>query len=104
MAAVIVASCLFASGGALMKVSNGFTRMWPGAGVIVLFCLGAFLVARVLRSEGLSTAWIVGLGIEAVVSVMLGMVLFSEQFANFQIAGMVLVLGGTVLTVLTELA
>jgi len=98
MAAVIVASCLFASGGALMKVSNGFTRMWPSAGVIVMFCVGAFLVARALRTGGLSTVWIVGLGIEAVVSVMLGMVLFSEHFSNFQIAGLVLILGGTVLT------
>ena len=98
MAAVIVASCLFASGGALMKVSDGFTRMWPSAGVIAMFCLGAFLVARALRTEGLSTVWIVGLGIEAVVSVMLGMLLFSEQFSNFQIAGVVLILGGTVLT------
>jgi multidrug transporter EmrE-like cation transporter len=98
MAAVIVTSCLFASGGALMKVSNGFTRMWPSAGVVVMFCLGAFLFARALRTEGLSTVWIVGLGIEALVSVTLGMVLFSEQFSNFQIAGMALILGGTVLT------
>ncbi len=98
MAAVIVASCLFASGGALMKVSDGFTRVWPSAGVIIMFSVGAFLFARALRTEGLSTVWIVGLGIEAAVSVVLGMWLFSEQFSNFQIAGIVLILGGTVLT------
>ena len=98
MAAVIVASCLFASGGALMKVSDGVTRVWPSAGVVAMFCLGAFLVARALRTQGLSTVWVVGLGIEALVSVLLGLVLFSEHFSNFQIAGVVLILGGTVLT------
>ena len=98
MAAVIVASCLFASGGALMKVSDGFTRVWPSLGVIAMFCLGAFLVARALRTEGLSTVWIIGLGIEAVVSIVLGMLLFSENFSSFQIAGIVLIVGGTVLT------
>ena len=98
MATVIVASCLFASGGALMKVSDGFTHLWPSAGVIVMFSVGAFLLARALRTEGLSTVWIVGLGIEALVSVGLGMLLFSEQVSSFQIAGVVLILGGTVLT------
>jgi multidrug transporter EmrE-like cation transporter len=98
MTAVIVASCLFASGGALMKVSDGFTRVWPSAGVVLLFGLGVVLVARALRTEGLTTVWIVGLGVEAAASVVLGLWLFSEQFSNFQIAGIVLILGGTVLT------
>jgi multidrug transporter EmrE-like cation transporter len=98
MTAVIIASCMFASGGALMKVSDGFTRVWPSAGVIIIFSVGAYLFARALRTEGLSTVWIVGLGIEAAVSVLLGMWLFSEQFSSFQIAGVVLILGGTVLT------
>jgi multidrug transporter EmrE-like cation transporter len=98
MATVIVASCLFASGGALMKVSDGFTKVWPSVGVIAMFTLGAFLFARALRNDGLTTVWIVGLGIEAVVSVVLGMWLFSENFSSFQIAGIVLIVGGTVLT------
>ena len=51
-----------------------------------------------LRNDGLTTVWIVGLGIEAVVSVVLGMWLFSENFSSFQIAGIVLIVGGTVLT------
>jgi multidrug transporter EmrE-like cation transporter len=81
-----------------MKVSDGFTRVWPSAGVIAMFIVGAYLVARALRTEGLSTVWIIGLGIEAVVSVALGIWLFSEHFSNFQIAGVVLILGGTLLT------
>ncbi len=81
-----------------MKVSDGFTHLWSSAGVIVMFSVGAFLFARALRTGGLSTVWIVGLGIEAVVSVGLGMVLFSEQVSSFQIAGVVLIVGGTVLT------
>ncbi|MGH9134555.1 MAG: DMT family transporter, partial [Ilumatobacteraceae bacterium] len=98
VAAVIVASCLFASGGALMKASDGFTRVWPSSAVVVLFVVGAYLFAMALRTNGLGAVWVVGLGIEAVVSIVLGLVLFSEQFSSFQIAGLVLILGGTVLT------
>ncbi len=81
-----------------MKVSDGFTQMWPSVGVNLMFGIGVFLFARALRTEGLSTVWIVGLGVEAAVSVVLGLWLFSEQFSSFQIAGVVLILGGTVLT------
>ena len=98
MAIVIVASCLFASGGALLKVSDGFTELWPTAGVLVMFGIGTYLLARALRTGGLSTVWIVGLGVEAVVSVVIGIWFFSEQVSSFQIAGVVLILGGTVLT------
>ena len=38
---VIAASVAFAVGGAFMKVSVGFTRVWPTVVVIVLFVAGA---------------------------------------------------------------
>jgi multidrug transporter EmrE-like cation transporter len=98
MAGVIVASCLFASGGALVKVSDGFTRVGPSLGVVGMFVVGALLFARALRNDALTTMWIVGLGIQAAVSVVLGMWLFREDISSFQIAGIVLIVGGTVLT------
>ena len=99
MAAVIVASCLFASGGALMKVSDGFTRVWPSAGVIDRVRSRRLPVRQGAADRGtVDASGSSGSGIEAAVSVVLGLWLFSEQFSSFQIAGIVLILGGTVLT------
>jgi multidrug transporter EmrE-like cation transporter len=98
LGAVVLASCMFASGGALMKVSDGFHRLWPSLATVALFVAGAYLFATALRSEALATVWLIGLGIEAVVSIVLGLLLFSEQLSSFQIAGMALIVGGTLLT------
>ena len=81
-----------------MKVSDGFTQMWPSVGVIAMFCVGAISWSRERYGPRVVDGWIIGLGIEAVVSVVLGMLLFSEKFSSFQIAGIVLIVGGTVLT------
>lgn len=102
MAAIILASCLFAAGGAFMKLSEGFTRLGPSTAVAVLFLCGAAVLARAMRVAGLATATIVGLGVEAIAAVALGMWLFSERLSNFQMAGLALLIGGTTLVRLTS--
>jgi multidrug transporter EmrE-like cation transporter len=97
MISVVLASCLFATGGALMKISDGFSRPWPSLGVAALFLVGAVVMSRAIRADGLTTAWLLGLGVEAVLSIGVGMLLFSERLSNFQAAGVALVIGGTAL-------
>lgn len=79
-----------------MKLSDGFTRPWPSAAVAVLFLAGAVLLGFAIGSEGLSTAYTIGLGIEAVVSIALGRWLFGERLTGPQIAGVILILVGVV--------
>jgi quaternary ammonium compound-resistance protein SugE len=76
---VLAASVVFAIGGAFMTASAGFTRPWPSMAVLLLFGVGAFLLSRAVRIGGLSTAYTVGLGIEAVLSMGLGIYLFGER-------------------------
>jgi multidrug transporter EmrE-like cation transporter len=96
VAAVILASLAFAIGGAFMKVSDGFTRPWPSAAVAVLFLAGAILLGFAIGSEGLSTAYTIGLGIEAVVSIGLGCWIFGERLTTSQLFGVLLILAGVV--------
>ncbi|MBA3289810.1 MAG: QacE family quaternary ammonium compound efflux SMR transporter [Acidimicrobiia bacterium] len=91
---VLGASIAFAVGGAFMKSADGFTRLWPSVAVVVLFIVGAVLLAQAVRVQGLSTAYAVGLGLEAVVSVALGRWLFGEQLSVSQLAGVGLILAG----------
>ena len=97
MGPVIVASCIFAAAGALMSATDGARRPLPTAAVVALFGVGAIVMARAVQRQGLANAWLVGLGLEAVVSTLLGMWLYSERFSTPQMAGLVLVVGGTAL-------
>jgi multidrug transporter EmrE-like cation transporter len=92
---IVVASCVFATAGALMKSSQGFAANWSSVGVVVLFAAGAVLLARAVHREGLATAWVVGLGLEAAITTGLGLWLYSERLSMFQLAGVVLIVGGT---------
>ena len=95
MGLIVAASCLFATAGALMKSSDGFTLLLPSVGVVALFAAGAALLARAVHRDGLAASWVVGLGLEAAITTLLGLWLYSEQLSMYQLAGVVLVLGGT---------
>jgi len=91
---VIAASVAFGLGGAFMKASDGFSRPWPSAAVIILFIVGAIVLAHAVRENGLSVAYTVGLGVEAVVSVVLGRYVFGERLSTGQLIGLMLILAG----------
>lgn len=91
---IIAASVAFSVGGALMKSSDGFNRLAPSLLVGVLFVIGAALMARAVRSDGLSTAFVMGLGVEAVVSVGIGAALLGERMHVSQWTGIALILVG----------
>ncbi|MEZ5265653.1 MAG: SMR family transporter [Acidimicrobiales bacterium] len=91
---VIAASCAFSVGGALMKASEGFQRLRPTMAVLVLFVLGAACMARALHRDQLSRAFIIGLGIEAVVSVLIGITVLGERLSGPQLAGVALIVVG----------
>ena len=91
---MIAASVAFAVGGAFMKFSVGFTRVWPTAAVIVLFVVGAFLLSRGIRMGDLSTAYTLGLGVEAIVSVAIGTYVFEERLSPVKLLGVALIIAG----------
>jgi small multidrug resistance pump len=91
---VVASSVAFGIGGAFMKVSDGLQRLWPSIAVGALFLVGVMLLGRAVRSEGLSVAYVAGLGVEAVVSVVLGRYLFGERLSVPQGIGLLLIIGG----------
>jgi len=94
MVHVIAASCAFSVGGALMKASDGFNRFAPSVLVGALFVVGSALMARAVTDDQLSTAFVMGLGVEAVVSVGLGAALLGERMHLSQWSGVALIVIG----------
>ncbi len=77
-----------------MKMAAGLHNLWPTVGVAVLFVVGALLLGHAVRTEGLSVAYIAGLGIEAIVSVGIGRYVFDERLTAPQAIGLVLIAAG----------
>jgi multidrug transporter EmrE-like cation transporter len=93
---VVAASIAFAIGGALMKIAAGAATVLPTVGVVVLFVVGGLLLGEAVRAQGLSVAYIAGLGIEAVASVAIGRYVFNERLSVPQAVGLLLIAAGIV--------
>ncbi len=87
-------SVAFSIGGAFMGVSDGFTKFWPSVIIAACFVVGAGFLARAVDRGGLSTTYVIGLGIEALISVAIGLALLGERLTVAQTAGIGIVLLG----------
>lgn len=79
-----------------LKFTEGFTRLWPG-----LFTLGAMVLSVVLlgvamKSLPVGTSYAVWVGVGAVGTAILGMVLFSEPVTAGRLASLGLIVAGIV--------
>jgi multidrug transporter EmrE-like cation transporter len=73
-----LAAIAYATGGLFMKASEGVTRPWPTLAFVALFIAGALLQARGMKDTELSVGYVVVLGLEAVVAVLLGTLYLQE--------------------------
>ncbi|MET0908825.1 MAG: SMR family transporter [Ilumatobacteraceae bacterium] len=91
---VIAASVSFGVGGVFMKASEGFSRLLPSVFLLVMFVVGAVFLTLAVRSMGLSAAYVLGLGIEVLVSVGHGRYLYDEHLSPPQVLGALLIVAG----------
>jgi len=92
-----IAAVMYVAGGALMKYSHGLTRALPTLGLTALFSTGALIQARAMRYEQLGSSYILVLGLEALLAIILGALLFGEQLSMRAAAGITFVVIGIVL-------
>jgi len=60
----------------------------------VLFVAGAALLARAVQADQLATTYAVGLGVEAILSAGLGLLVFGERLSVGSACGLVLIGAG----------
>jgi multidrug resistance protein EbrB len=92
-----IAAIMYVTGGALMKYSQGLTQALPTLGLTALFSTGALIQARAMRHEELGSSYVAVLGLEALLAITLGALLFGEQLSARAAAGIALVVSGIVL-------
>lgn len=77
--AILVLAGLFEVGWAIgLKYTEGFTRPWPTVGTVAAMAISLYLLGIAMQSLPVGTAYSVWVGVGAVGTVILGIVLLGE--------------------------
>lgn len=88
---------LFEIGWAIgLKYAEGFTRLWPSIGTVLAMAVSLALLGIAMKSLPVGTAYAVWVGVGAVGTVILGIVLFDEPANAGRLLSMALILAGIV--------
>jgi len=79
-----------------LKYSEGFTRLWPSLVTGVAMVASFWLLATALKSIPLGTGYAIWVGIGAVGTALLGMVIFKEPATVARLVCIGLILAGIV--------
>jgi quaternary ammonium compound-resistance protein SugE len=77
-----------------LKLSEGFTRLWPSVLTVVAMATSIGLLGLALRSLPVGTAYAVWTGIGAVGTAAFGMLVLGEPATALKIGGVGLIAGG----------
>ena len=79
-----------------LKYSEGFTKLWPSFWTVITMVGSMVLLAIAMKSLPVGTAYAVWVGIGAVGTVVLGVVLFNESADFWRMASVGLIVAGIV--------
>jgi quaternary ammonium compound-resistance protein SugE len=93
---LIVAGLLEVGWAIGLKYTEGFTRFWPSVGTVLAMIASLALLGIAMKSLPVGTAYAVWVGIGAVGTVILGIVLFGEPAHLFRLVSVGLILAGII--------
>ncbi|MCW2900984.1 MAG: small multidrug resistance protein [Streptosporangiaceae bacterium] len=80
-----------------MKLTAGFSRLWPTVGMVVAYAGSFGLMTLTLKSLHVSTAYAVWSGVGTALIAVIGMTALGEPFGWPKVAGISLIIGGVVM-------
>ena len=89
-------------GTAALKASDGFTKLIPTVGVVFGYGIAFVLLSVAVKTIPLGTAYAVWSGIGTVGAVVVGILMFHEKHGVAQIAGVALIVLGTIILKFTH--
>ena len=93
--AILVVAGLFEIGWAVgLKYTEGFTRLWPTLGTVASMAISVWLLGVAMKTLPMGTTYAVWVGIGAVGTVMLGILLFDEPANPMRLISLVLIGAG----------
>lgn len=94
---ILVLAGLFEVGWAIgLKYTAGFTRLWPTLGTAAAMVISLWLLGIAMKSLPVGTAYSVWVGVGAVGTVILGIVLLGEPANPARLLSVALIIAGIV--------
>ena len=79
-----------------LKYTEGFTRLWPTVGTVTAMIVSMWLLGIAMKSLPVGTAYSVWVGVGAVGTVILGIVLFGEPANPARLISVMLIVAGII--------
>lgn len=80
-----------------LKLSNGFTRLWPSLAVVVGYVLSFWAISIAMKSIPLSIVYPMWAGLGTVLVVLCGLVFFNEPINLTKIIGVLIIVTGVII-------
>ena len=94
---ILVVAGLFEGAWAIgLKYTAGFTRLWPTVGTVLAMIVSLWLLGIAMKSLPVGTAYAVWVGVGAVGTVVLGIVLLGEPANAARLFSVALIVAGIV--------
>lgn len=84
-------------GSSMLKLSNGFKRLFPSIGVIIGMILSFYCLSLALKYIPLGTAYAIWAGAGTALTALVGVMLFKENISLKKLLGIVLIIFGVVI-------
>ncbi len=94
---ILVIAGLFEAGWAIgLKYTEGFTRLWPTVWTVLAMSISLWLLGIAMKSLPVGAAYAIWVGVGAVGTVGLGIVLFGEPASAGRLVSVALIVAGIV--------
>jgi len=94
---ILVLAGIFEIGWAIgLKYTEGFTRLWPTVGTVLAMTISLGLLGIAMKSLSVGTAYAVWVGVGAVGTAILGIVLLGEPANAGRLLSLALIVAGIV--------
>lgn len=80
----------------MLKLSNGFKKLFPSIGVIISFGIAFYTLSLAIKSIPLGTTYAIWAGLGTALTALIGVVFYKENFNVKKLLGLVLIIGGVV--------
>ena len=92
-----LAICFEVFGSTMLKMSEGFSLIWPSIGVIVGFLISFICLGLSLNGLALSNAYAIWAGLGTAFTALVGVVVFQEQIGIVKVVALLFIVVGVVL-------
>lgn len=84
------------AGTSLLKLSDGFTRLWPTIGVAAGYGMAFWMLSLTLRSMPVGIAYAIWAGLGTALIAVIGVMVFGESLGPVKITGVALIVAGVI--------